>query len=177
MYWKAWLVAIFLFPSSFLQAQQSRTGNQWKDYDFFLGEWTWVGGGQPGQGRGVSTFRSELDGTVLVRKTHLDYAATKQRAAFAHDDVIYVYHDPLNDSVRAIFFDREGHVILYRVTVAPDGSSIEFLSDAAPDGTRCRMTYRKTGTDSVTEKFEIAPAEKPYDFTTYVDFRATRVGK
>jgi len=79
--------------------------------------------------------------------------------------------------LRAIFFDGEGHVIRYAVTVASDGNSIEFLSEAAPGGTRCRMTYNRAGADSVTEKFEIAPPGKPNDFATYVEFNAKRVGR
>jgi hypothetical protein len=171
------LISFILVSFSFLQAQQPRPKDDWKDFDFLLGEWTWIGGGQPGQGKGISTFRPELDGTVLMRKTHLDYEAAKDRPAFSHDDLIYVYHDPEDNSLRAIFFDGEGHVIRYRVTVAASGRSVEFLSDTAPGGTRCRMTYNKTGVDSVQEKFEIAPPGKPNDFSTYVDFTATRVGK
>ncbi|MGO9648580.1 MAG: hypothetical protein ACLPOO_11040 [Terriglobales bacterium] len=177
MNWRLTLVALTLIPFLSLQAQQPPPTIQWKDFDFLVGEWTWVGGGHPGQGKGLSTFRPELDGTVLVRKTHLDYPATKERAAFGHDDLIYVYHDPPDNSVRPIFFDGEGHVIRYAVTVAADGNSIEFLSDAAPGGTRCRMTYARAGTDTVTEKFEIAPPGKPNDFATYVEFTAKKIGK
>jgi hypothetical protein len=175
MNWLTVLLAFAMVPSLSLQAQQPPPTNVWKDFDFLVGDWTWVGGGQPGQGKGVSTFRPELGGTVLVRKTHLDYPATKERGAFAHDDLIYVYHDPQDNSVRAIFFDGEGHVIRYAVTVASDGNSVEFLSDAAPGGTRCRMTYARTGADSVSEKFEIAPPGKPNDFASYVEFIAKRV--
>ena len=177
MKWRMVLVALTLAPLLSLQAKQPRSTDEWEDFDFLLGEWTWVGGGQPGKGKGLSTFRPELDGMVLVRKTHLDYPATKERAAFAHDDLIYVYHDPQDSSVRAIFFDSEGHVIRYALTAASSGNSVQFVSDAAPGGTRCRMTYARTGADSMTEKFEIAPPGKPNDFATYVEFTATRVRK
>src|SRR5271157_4757400 len=175
MSWRIMLVALTLISSLSLQAQPNTPANGWKDFDFLVGEWTWVGGGKPGQGQGISTFQPELDGTVLVRKTHLDYPATKDRAAFGHDDLLYVYHDPQDNSLRAIFFDGEGHVIRYAITVASGGNSVEFLSDAAPAGTRCRMTYARAGADSVTETFEIAPPGKPNDFATYVEFTAKRV--
>ena len=174
---KTLLFVLLLIASACLQAQQSRPANDWKDFDFVLGDWKWSGGGKPGEAKGVSTFRPALQGTVLVRTNHLDYPATKERAAFSHDDLIYVYHDPQDKSLRAIYFDGEGHVIRYRVAVAPDKNSIEFLSDAAPDGTTCRMTYRKVAADSVTETFEIAPPGKPNDFVRYVEFLATRVNK
>jgi hypothetical protein len=88
-----------------------------------------------------------------------------------------VYRDPGDGSLRAIFFDGENHVIRYAITVAPDADSIQFLSDAAPSGTRARMTYTKTGVDSVTEKFELAPPGKPDQFATYVEFVAKKIGK
>jgi hypothetical protein len=177
MKWRLILVAVTLIPLCSLRAQQPEPTNAWKDFDFLFGDWTWVGGGRPGQGKGVSTFRPELDGTVLVRKTHLDYPATKERAAFAHDDLLYVYHDPLDNSLHAIFFDGEGHVIRYAATVTAGGSSIEFVSDAAPGGTRCRMTYARAGADVVTEKFEIAPPGKRNEFATYVEFTAQKIRK
>ncbi len=177
MNWKASLASLLLLPSLWLQAQPSPPANPWKEFDFVLGEWTWAGGGQPGQGKGLSTFHPELDGTVLVRKVHLDYPATKERPAFAHDDLLYVYHDPQDGSLHAIFFDGEGHVIRYAVTVVAAGDRLQFLSDAAPGGTRCRMTYTRAGEDSVTEKFEIAPPGRPDAFAPYVEFTARRVRK
>lgn len=174
MNWKATLVPFLLVAFSLAQAP-SQAANSWKDFDFLLGDWTWSGGGKPGQATGTSTFKSDMNGTVLLRKVHLDYPATKERAAFAHDDLLYVYHDPQDGSVRAIFFDGEGHVIRYAVTPAPDGNSIQFLSHAAPSGTRCRMTYTRVDPDSVTEKFEIAPPGKPDEFAPYVEFLAKKV--
>lgn len=173
---KAVLIALLLISSS-LQAQQAPAANPWKDFDFVLGEWTWSGGGNPGQGKGTSSFEPALNGTVLLRKVHLDYPASEKRAAFSHDDLLYVYHDPGDKSLRAIFFDNENHVIRYAVTPAQDGNSIQFLSDAAPSGTRTRMTYTRIGPDSVTEKFEIAPPGKPDQFATYVEFVAKKIPK
>jgi hypothetical protein len=177
MAWRAMSVLVLLTALSSAGAQQSRPANDWKDFDFLLGEWTWSGGGQPGQTKGTSSVRAELNGTVLVRRTHLDYPATKERAAFAHDDLLYFYHDPADGGVRAIFFDGEGHVIRYSLSVPHGEDSLQFVSDAAPTGTRCRMTYSRTGADSVSEKFEIAPAGKPEEFATYVEFAAKKVGK
>lgn len=174
---KILLILLVLLPLSSLQGQQSPPANKWKDFDFVLGEWSWTGGGKPGQATGKSTFEPDLNGTVLVRKVHLDYPATKDRPAFAHDDLLYVYRDPGDDSPRAIFFDGEGHVIRYAVTAVDAGHSLQFVSDAAPSGTRCRMTYTRASDNSVTEKFEIAPPGKPDEFAGYVEFKATRVRK
>ena len=176
MNWRTSFLTVLLLAFSAAHAQQPRP-NQWKDFDFLLGQWTWTGGGQPGQAKGSSSFEPEMNGTVLLRKVHLDYPASKDRAAFSHDDFLYVYHDPADSSLRAIFFDNENHVIRYAVTVAPGGDSIQFLSDAAPSGTRARMTYTKLGAASATEKFELAPPGKPEEFVTYVEFTAQKIGR
>ena len=174
MSFKTTLAAILLAVVSSAHAQQ--TSNSWKDFDFLLGEWTWSGGGHPGQATaGRSTFQPDLNGTVLKRTVHLEYPASQQRAAFSHDDLLYVYRDPADGNLRAIFFDNENHVIRYAVTVSQD--SVTFLSDAAPSGTRARMTYTRVGPDSVTEKFELAPPGKPDEFTKYVEFVAKRTNK
>ena len=176
MTWKATLVILVLVAFSSAQALQPPS-KAWKDFDFVLGSWTWSGGGQPGQANGTSTFEPDMNGTVLLRKVHLEYPASKERAAFAHDDLLYVYHDPQDNSLHAIFFDNEDHVIRYAVTVAPGGDSIQFLSDAAPSGTRARMTYTRVGPDSVKEKFELAPPGKPDQFATYVEFVAKKIAE
>ena len=174
MSFKTMLAAALLAVVSSAYAQQP--ANPWKDFDFLLGEWTWSGGGQPGQATsGRSTFKPDLNGTVLKRTVHLEYPASQQRAAFSHDDLLYVYRDPGDGGLHAIFFDNENHVIRYTVTVAQD--SIQFLSEAAPSGTRARMTYTRAGPDSVTEKFELAPPGKPDEFTKYVEFVAKRTDK
>jgi hypothetical protein len=151
MNWEMGLITFLLLAFSTAQAQQPRSA-QWKDFDFLIGDWTWSGGGQPGQAKGTSAFEPDLNGTVLLRKVHLDYPASKDRAAFSHDDVLYVYRDPADNSLRAIFFDGENHVIRYAVTVSAGGDSILFLSDAAPPG-------------------------KPDQFATYVEFAAKKIGK
>ena len=171
------LLALLLFACSSTSAQiqaQQLQPDPWKDFEFLLGEWSWTGGGHPGQATiGTCTFKRDLDGTVLRRNVHLEYPATRDRAAFTHDDLLYVYRDPADSSLRAIFFDNENHIIRYAVTVNPD--SIQFLSDAAPGGTRARMTYKRVAPDSVSETFELAPPGKPGEFTKYVEFVAKRV--
>ena len=169
------IVAVIMGFSLLARAQQSRS-NPWRDFEFLLGEWSWSGGGQPGQvTTGTCTFKPDLNETVLRRSVHLEYPASKQRVAFSHDDLLYIYRDPADSALRAIFFDNENHVIRYAVTVASD--SIQFLSDAAPSGTRARMTYTRIGPDSVTDRFELAPPSKPDQFTTYVEFTAKRTSK
>ena len=139
----------------------------WKDLQFLLGEWTAAGSGEPGQGSGIVTFAFELDEKILVRRNHLDFLATKDSPAFAHDDQLITYKEE-NGEMRAIYFDNEGHTIHYRVTFLPDGN-IVYVSDAIPAAPRFRMTYIKGTAGVYTTRFEIAPPSHPDEFVVHVE--------
>lgn len=157
----------------------SATGQQtlnadFHDLNFLLGDWVAEGGGGPGQGTGGFSFAPDLQGTILIRKNYAEYPATKDKAAYRHDDLMVVYKDPSSKRLRASFFDNEGHVINYGVHSGPAGDTIEFLSDAATSSPRYRLTYQKTGADTLKLRFEIAPAATPDLFKTYIEASARR---
>jgi hypothetical protein len=139
-----------------------------------VGTWTGEGSGDPGLGTGGFSFAWDLQNRILVRKSHADYPATKDRPAFSHQDLMVVYQDPETREREAVYFDNEGHVIRYTVSVSPDAKSILFLSELRPSTPRYRLTYTMTGTDKVEMTFEIAPADKPDSFNTYIKAGARR---
>jgi len=141
---------------------------RWAPLAFLVGEWTGEGGGGPGQGSGGFSFLPDQNGIILVRKNRADYPATKDRPAFSHTDLMFVYRESGETKLRAIYFDVEDHVIHYTVEPSADGNSVQFVSD------NYRLTYRKTGPDKLAIKFEIAPPGKPGAFTTYIDAAAHR---
>jgi hypothetical protein len=61
--------------------------------------------------------------------------------------------------------DNEGHVIHYTVMATAEGAV--FLGDAGP-GPRFRLTYRRTGAETLSLAFDIAPPGKPEAFATYL---------
>ena len=109
---------------------------------------------------------------MLLRKSRADYPAMKDRPAFSHEDLTVVYRDASGE-LRAVYFDSESHVIHYAVTAPAEGTAI-FVSDAATPGPRYRLSYTRTGENTVALKFEIAPPAKPDAFSTYVDAKARR---
>lgn len=155
-----------LFILSSLSAQTTQPGDRWAPLAFLLGEWTGEGGGDPGQGSGGFSFLPEQNGTILVRKNRADYPASKDRPAYSHTDLMIVYLE--DTKFHAIYFDSEDHVIHYDVAPSGDGKSVQFLSK------NYRLTYSKTGTDSVAIKFEIAPGDQPGAFKTYIEATARR---
>jgi hypothetical protein len=85
-----------------------------------------------------------------------------------------VYRESNSAAPRALYFDSEGHVIRYLVTVSSDQKTIEFLSEVLPSSPRYRLSYVETGSDTLTLRFEIAPPGKPDSFSTYIEAKARR---
>lgn len=104
----------------------------WNALGSLVGTWSGEGTGDPGPGTGGFSFAWDLQEKILVRKSHADYPATKDRPAFSHQDLMIVYREPDSGLPKAVYFDNEGHVINYAVTASPDAKSIVFLSELAP---------------------------------------------
>jgi hypothetical protein len=143
----------------------------------FLGTWEGAGGGVPGQGSGGFTFTPELQGAVLVRRSYAQYPATKDKAAYRHDDLMILYPEGHAGITRADYWDNEGHVIRYYVELADGGRKLVMTSDSAQPGPRYRLTYVKTGDNDLKLTFEIAPPEAPEKFKTYIEASAKRAKK
>jgi len=144
----------------------------WKDLQFLLGEWTAAGSGEPGRGTGIVSFTFELDGKILVRRNHLEFEATKDTPAFAHDDQLLTFKEETGE-MRAIYFDNEGHTIHYRVTFSPEGN-IQYISEAVPGAPRFRMSYLHGKDGTYITRFEIAPPNHPDEFVIHVEGPAKR---
>jgi hypothetical protein len=143
----------------------------WSGLSFLLGDWEGSGSGKPGQGSGSFSFAPDLQNQVLVRRSHSEYPAAEGRPATLHDDLMVVYSQ---GSPRAVYFDNEGHVIHYGVTVDPAAHSATFTSDDPAPSPGFRLIYKQTATDQLHVTFEISPTGKASDFKTYLDGTVTR---
>jgi hypothetical protein len=159
---KRWATVLVILLAS-LASAQTASKNLKAAWEPFLG--TWVGGdGQPGQGTGEFSLGPELQGAVLVRHNYAEYPATKDKPAYRHDDLMVIYPD--GEKTRADYWDNESHVIHYGVEVSV--GKVVFLSDEAQPGPRYRLTYVKTGADTLKLTFEIAPPGDRNAFKTYI---------
>jgi hypothetical protein len=150
-----------------LLAQPGKKDPRWAPLAFLIGDWVGEGGGGPGQGTGEFSFQQDLGGAILIRKNVSRYPATKDKPAYSHTDLMIV-----DSTMRAIYFDDEGHTINYAIQPSEDGNSVRFVSDAVASEPRYRLTYRKSGDDQLSIRFEIAPPAK--EFATYIDATARR---
>jgi hypothetical protein len=137
---------------------QSGFEARWKGLAFLVGNWTGAGGGQPGQGSGKFSFRPDLNGQIMVRKNSnaLDNGQK-------HEDLLVVYGDGPDSALRGMYFDSEGHVIRYRVTVPEPGRAV-FESEG--EGPRYRLSYWLEG-KVLKGKFEVGDR-------TYLEWGATK---
>jgi hypothetical protein len=149
----------------------------WGAVEYLLGDWTGEGGGDPGQGTGSFSFKPDLQGKILVRTNRSEYPATKERAAFVHDDLMVIYRDSPKAPAHAIYFDSEGHTIRYEVQSAREDGVVVFVSAPETDLPRYRLTYTRVGRDLVKIKFEIAPPGHPEQFSAYIEASARRQPK
>ena len=140
-------IALFLaFP--FVAAAQTTTQaapavpDPFKALSFLEQDWEANTNGLAGvQSTGTYTFRRELGGHILARRSTCDVAC-KGPAGFdcEHHDILYIFEEAPGQSLKAIYFDNEGHVIHYDVST-PTPTSVVFLSEASHPGPQFRLTY------------------------------------
>lgn len=160
---------IILAAFSFNSFAQSTAA--WNNWSWLVGEWKGEGSGQPGQGGGTFSFQPDLDGKILVRKSHSEYPASGNRPATIHDDLMIVSLDLSGNPTKAIYFDNEGHTINYAISYAPN--TIVLTSEKIPNVPVFRLTYSLLENQMVNTKFEMSQdAEK---FITYIEGKSKKI--
>jgi hypothetical protein len=136
---------------------------------FLIGDWQAIdtAAGESGS----FTFKLTVQDRVMVRTNEANYAATDQHPASRHDDLMVIYAE--GRSLRADYFDSEGHVIRY--SVQPRGvDAVVFISDAKPSEPRYRLSYAMGANGVLTGTFEIAPPGSADAFKPYLSWNARR---
>jgi hypothetical protein len=152
---------LILFAALPVSAQNA----DWKQLEFLLGKWKGVAGAndtQIGAGQGAFSFELDLNKQIIIRRNNASYDS-----GIRHDDLMVIY---VEGASRAIYFDTEGHVIHYKVTV-PSANHAVFESDETQAGPRYRLTYWLDG-GSLKGKFEIA--EPASEYKTYMSWTSKR---
>ncbi len=87
--------------------------------------------------------------------------ARHSSGAGEHGDLLYVYQDAPGGTYKAIYFDNEGHVIHYEVSM-PSATSVVFLSD------QFRLSYELKGSTMIGKFQARAPGQAA--FTSYLEW-------
>lgn len=161
-----YVMTVLFFLSTQIYSQEKEYNN-WNAFKFLMGDWIGEGSGAPGEAAGEFTFFSDLQNTVLIRKNFAEYPAQNGRPAFRHDDLMIVYRS--GNSIKANYFDNEGHVINYNVNFSSDSLSVIFVSDPNPASPGFRFTYTKIDPAKMKFSFDIAPPGKQGQFSKYID--------
>ena len=163
------ILALCFVAPLWSQATVSKT-DAFAPVRFLVGEWAGEGDGQPGPSTGRAAFRFELEGKILVRRSHADYPAAKGGPASHHEDLLTLFAE--GGQLKALYLDNEDHVIRYLVTSVPEG--VALTSEPAP-GPRFRLTYLRKAEALVTVRFEMASPSAPEAFKTYLEGATRKV--
>lgn len=165
-------IFFFLIAFSFLISDSMAQQNfPWTSWAWLIGEWKGEGSGQPGQGGGTFSFQTDLDGKILVRKSHSEYPASGNRPATIHDDLMIVSLDYSGNPTKAIYFDNEGHTINYTISYAPN--TIVLTSGKIPNSPVFRLTYSLLDNQMVNTKFEMS--QDGGKFMTYLEGESKKI--
>lgn len=159
-----------------LMAQSSaptQPADPWKALRFLLGTWaaTTQGGSAGAAGTGTYTFRLELKGHVLVRLSASAGCTGPADFDCEHGDLLYLYQDAAEQSLKAIYFDNEGHVIHYEVTTPAPNTAV-LVSPASEKHPQYRLIYELNGS-LMLGKFQMRmPGQS--DFRSYLEWSGGR---
>ena len=150
-------VAAFAIAALPLAAAAQTVPTAFAPLSFLLGEWSGAGTSDAGAGSGSDTFRFDLQGNVVVRRSHAEYPGKDGKPGIVYDALMVVYADPAHDGLRADYFDN-GHVIHYALVPGTDPLVARFVSDAPPGVPTFRLTYTGVRTGkTLSVKFEVKP--------------------
>ena len=150
-------------------AKAPAKADPWTGLRFLLGTWEakTTGGVAQAQASAGYAFRLELRDHLLARHSRTGTCAAPDDFDCQHSDLLYIYPAAAGQAFEAIYFDNEGHVLHYAVSIPKPGTAV-FLSDAAQPGPQYRLSY--TYLDGVMSgQFEMKmPAQA--DFTSYLEW-------
>jgi hypothetical protein len=125
---------------------------------FMLGDWTGDGKTETGTSRGTSSIHPVVGGGGILRRDHTDLFDAGGKPAGGFDQLMVIYGD--QGRVRADYLDGQ-HVIHYLSAETGPGESVTFVSDDKSGGPVFRLTYRRTGPETLHIVFSMQPPGAP----------------
>ncbi|HXR39979.1 MAG TPA: hypothetical protein VN776_12825 [Terracidiphilus sp.] len=154
-------------------AKADLKADPWAGLRFLIGSWEakTTGGVAQVQASATYSFRLELRDHVLARQSNNGACSGPDDFDCRHSDLLYIYPGANGQTMQAIYFDNEGHVLHYDVSTPRPGAAV-FVSDATQPGPQFRLTYELL--DGVmTGKFELKTPGQA-DFMSYLEWSGKR---
>jgi hypothetical protein len=150
----------------------------WQRLRFLLGTWqakTGSVGTAKAEVDGSYTFREDLDGHAITRRTSADTCKSESAFDCQHNDSLVIFRDethPKLGDVFALYLDNEGHAIHYVVST-PDAHTAIFQSETSVDhAPSFRLVDHLQGSGlgtTMTGKFQMA-APGTTDYHSFVEW-------
>jgi hypothetical protein len=161
--------AILVFSMTSTMSSRAQGASSWRRLRFLVGTWVSAGSNELGSADGTASFTEELNQHVIIRRSFADYKSGPQTGT-RHDDLLVIYRDADDAPPRAIYFDSEGHVIHYGITMKADNAAV-FDSEPSRPGAKYRLSYAREG-DTLNGVFQIAPPGG--DYKTYLTWSSRK---
>jgi len=155
-------------------AQTPAKPDPWAGLRFLLGSWEakTTGGVAQAQASAGYAFRLELRDHILARHSRTGACAAPDDFDCQHSDLLYIYPAGNGQALEAIYFDNEGHVIHYGVSIPMPGTVV-FLSDPAQPGPQYRLSYTLLE-GVISGRFELRMPNQT-EFTSYLEWSGKRL--
>ena len=154
-------------------AQNPAKPDPWAGVRFLIGSWEakTTGGVAQAQASAGYSFRLELRDHVLARHTRSGACIAPDDFDCQHNDLLYIYPAVNGQTLEAIYFDNEGHVIHYDVSTPKAGTAV-LLSDASQPGPQYRLSY-ELADGVMSGKFELKMPGQA-EFISYLEWGGKR---
>jgi hypothetical protein len=163
--------AVAVFIISIARMAQSAPPRELEPLSFLLGGWEAENQGRPDEGSGRTVFSRSLQDRVILRTNDAEYPASGDKPASRHDDLMVIY--VAAGTMRADYYDSEGHLIRYLATSPAAGQAL-FVSDPVDGEPRYRLRYELAPGGSLKGEFAIAPPGEPDSFRPYLSWQSRR---
>ncbi len=154
-------------------AAQTGGGNPLDVLSFLEGRWeAKTSAAGAAAATGTYSFQRDLGGHILARHSSADTCKGPSEFDCSHGDLLYVYSEAPGQPLKAIYFDNEGHVIHYNVSVTAPGR-VTFLSDDSQPGPKFRLVYERTG-GTMAGKFQMQMPGKT-EWNSYLEWSGPKI--
>lgn len=156
--------------------QLSKQDSVWLPMAPFLGTWEGTGGGEPGTGKYERSYNFVLGKKFIEVRNKSVYPPTNDNPnGENHEDIGYISFDKQRRRFVLRQFHVEGFVNQYVLdSMSTDGRTMVFVSEAIENissGWRARETYHIDSKSEITETFDLAAPNKPFEAYTRVTLK------